>query len=54
MDKKEADLKWVIDLHKQARAMGLSDEKIKAVARTDGDLHPEAMEEYLAMENFDA
>ena len=52
MDKKETDLKWVIELHKQAKAMGLSDEKIKAVARTDGNLHPEAMKEYLAMKNF--
>jgi len=49
--KKEQDLAWVIALHKQAKEMGLSDEKIKEIAKTtSGAIDPQAMEEYLAME----
>jgi hypothetical protein len=51
--KQEHDLNWLVTLHKQAKAMGMSDEKIKEVARTEGGLNPKAMETYLAMENFE-
>lgn len=44
--KQQADYNFAVTLHEQAKAMGLSDEKIIRVAETAGDLDPEAMRLY--------
>ncbi len=48
-----ADLKFLRETHRIAKSMGVSDNVTIGVALTDGNIHPEAMREYLKEHDYE-
>ena len=47
-DRIAADLKFLRQVHQMGKNMRQSDEEIIKIAKTNGNIHPEAMKKYLA------
>jgi hypothetical protein len=46
MDQTDRDFAYLEMIHKSGKAMGLSDADLVRIAKTQGDIDPEAMKQY--------